>query len=446
MNSRIGWMTLTLAAAFLAAGARAESATITAANCSLSSVQSAVNSARDGDTVHIPGGNCSWSSPVTIVNKAITLKGSGIFAIDANYNDVGTWPLTITLAGETGVSISGQTGQAIRVSGIHFTGSSPGYWGAGGDSGAITIRNSNRSNSWRIDNCKFSQSSSDSVSLHVKYGYGVFDHCYFNATVCQGAFGMVSRYGDSQVGAESIASAVGFGSANFVFFENCVFRRSCTGSNFTSVALDTQGGGRWVMRYCYLYDAFAGGHGSESGNPERGGYAYEVYNNVFYWHIAEDPYYTAFYLRGGTMLMHGNTFTNYGAMCKTWVRRVNEAMGDFGKCDGSRPWDGNTSPVGYPCLDQVGRGRASGSTLNTVQPQESYPARFWSNIRNNVAVPFDHVNPSYVVEGRDYFYSTDASARLPGYSPYTYPHPLTGAGNPTAVAPPQNLHIVEIVQ
>ncbi|HEX9156653.1 MAG TPA: hypothetical protein VF827_01465, partial [Syntrophales bacterium] len=282
MISRSGWTALILAAAFLAVGAGAEGATIDAANCSLSSVQAAVNTARDGDVVRIPNGSCTWSSPVTIVNKAITLKGNGVYAVDASYADRGTWPLTITLAGNTGVSISGQTGQRMRVTGIHFAGTSPGYWGANGDSGAVTIRNSNRSNSWRIDNCKFSPSADDSISLHVKYGYGVFDHCYFNADFCEGQFGRVSRYGDSQVGAESLASAVEFGSANFVFFENCTFRRSCSYSNVSPVALDTQGGGRWVMRYCYLYDSFAGGHGSESGDPERGGHAYELYNNIFY--------------------------------------------------------------------------------------------------------------------------------------------------------------------
>ena len=446
MINRIGWMTSILAVVFLSAGARVESATINAANCSLSSVQSAVNSAKDGDTVHIPGGNCAWSSPVTIVNKAITLKGSGSFAVDANYNDIGTWPLTITLAGDTGVSISGQVGQTIRVTGIQFTGQSGGYWGPSGDSGAITVRNSNRSNSWRIDNCKFSFADTAASAMHIKYGYGVIDHCYFTASVCDGLFVRISRYGPSGVGAESFADPVGFGTSNFVFLENNVFRRSCTIPNSSTEAIDTQGGGRWVARYCYFYDSFLFAHGSESGNPERGSYAIEIYNNTFYWHIPDDRYFTSFFLRGGTALVYSNSFTNLQAICRTWVRRADETMGDFGLCDGSQPWDGNTSPVGYPCLDQVGRGRASGSSLSAVQPQESYPARFWSNILNNVTTPLFHINPSYVVEGRDYFYSTDASARLPGYTPYTYPHPLTSAGNPTAVAPPENLHIVEIVQ
>ncbi len=437
-------MALLLAVLLLAVGVGAEAATIDAANCSRSSVQSAVNAAKNGDVVRIPNGKCTWSDPVTITNKTITLRGNGVFAVDVNHADQGTWPLTITLTGNTGVSISGRPGDVIRVSGIHFTGPSEGYWGPGGDSGMITLRDTNRSNSWRIDNCKFSPAGLSSAAMHIKYGYGVIDHCYFTTSDCDGIFVRVSRYGPSGVGAESFTDPVDFGTSNFVFFENNVFRRTCSIPNSSPEAIDTQGGGRWVARYCYFHDSFLFTHGSESGDPERGGYAIEIYNNTFYWHLPADRYHTAFYLRGGTTLVHNNIFTNFGTMCRTWVRRTGEPTRTFGLCDGTQPWDGNTSPAGYPCLDQVGRGRASGSSLSTVQPQESYPARFWSNVLNNVQSPLWHNNPSYTVEGRDFFYSADASAKLPGYTPYTYPHPLTTGGNPVAIRPPQNIHIEKV--
>ncbi len=433
---------LLLFAAVFAFSAVAKAATINASSCSRSDVQSAVNSAGDGDIVQIPNGSCTWTTPVTIIDKAITLRGSGAYAVDANHNDTGTWPLTITLSGNTGVAISGVLRQAIRVTGIHFTGTSNIYWGASGDSGAVCIRNSNRSNSWRIDNCKFSLVNG---AFHVKYGYGLFDHCYFYANACEGTLGRVSRYGESMVGAESWTEPVGFGTSNFVFFEDSVFRRTCGMSANAPVAIDTQGGGRWVMRYCHLYDAFAGAHGSESGDPERGGYAFELYGNTFYWAFTADRYHTAFYLRGGTILMYSNTFTNFQSMCRTWVRRAEQSFSSFGQCNGTRAWDGNGSPSGYACLDQVGRGQASGSTLNTVQPQQSSPARFWSNTLTNTSEALRHNNPTYTVEGRDYFYSANDSARLPGYTPYTYPHPLvSGQPPPSSIAPPTNLRIIDV--
>ena len=52
-------------------------ATINAANCTQSTVQAAINSAADGDTVTVPAGTCTWSAAVSISNKTITLRGAG---------------------------------------------------------------------------------------------------------------------------------------------------------------------------------------------------------------------------------------------------------------------------------------------------------------------------------------------------------------------------------
>jgi|APIni6443716594_1056825.scaffolds.fasta_scaffold1639421_1 hypothetical protein len=73
MSSKTGYVAVMLAVAFLGVGTGADAATITATNCSLPSMQLAVNAARGGNIVKIPDGSCTWSSPVTIVNKAITL-------------------------------------------------------------------------------------------------------------------------------------------------------------------------------------------------------------------------------------------------------------------------------------------------------------------------------------------------------------------------------------
>src|SRR5688572_18992751 len=56
---------------------RLEAATVTAASCSYSHVQSAVNAASHGDTVNIPAGNCTWTSKL-LVTVGITLQGAGM--------------------------------------------------------------------------------------------------------------------------------------------------------------------------------------------------------------------------------------------------------------------------------------------------------------------------------------------------------------------------------
>src|SRR5262245_41144261 len=52
-------------------------ATLTAANCSLSAVQSAISSAVSGDTVIVPAGSASWTAQLTI-SKGIKLQGAGV--------------------------------------------------------------------------------------------------------------------------------------------------------------------------------------------------------------------------------------------------------------------------------------------------------------------------------------------------------------------------------
>ena len=59
---------LALSMNFLAT-TNALAATLGAASCAQPAVQSAINSAIDGDTVIIPSGNCTWTAPVTITDE-----------------------------------------------------------------------------------------------------------------------------------------------------------------------------------------------------------------------------------------------------------------------------------------------------------------------------------------------------------------------------------------
>src|SRR4029453_4560522 len=63
-----------LTAMFVAAAGRANGATVEAKGAGLGDVKSAVALANSGDTVMIPAGEASWTSPL-IVTKGITLQG-----------------------------------------------------------------------------------------------------------------------------------------------------------------------------------------------------------------------------------------------------------------------------------------------------------------------------------------------------------------------------------
>lgn len=116
--NRFKWL---LCALFLAAlfGQEAKANTFTATTCNTSDVQSAINSAAEGDTVIIPAGTCTWTSGVTTSGKGIIIQGAGsgrIIAYTAATLTVatGTQSLAITLTGTPTTTIS--SGETLRIS------------------------------------------------------------------------------------------------------------------------------------------------------------------------------------------------------------------------------------------------------------------------------------------------------------------------------------------
>ena len=70
--------------------------------------------------------------------------------------------------------------------------------------------------------------------------------------------------------------------------------------------------------------------------------------------------------------------------------------------------------------------------------QELEPAYMWNDRFTPTNTPMTlHAGIgafAVLLEGRDYFNNTP----MPGYTPYTYPHPLTTGGQPTATTPAPN--------
>ena len=150
-------------------------------------------------------------------------------------------------------------------------------------------------------------------------------------------------------------------------------------------------------------------------------------------------------LRGATGVYFNNTvhgvFSEY--VIKLDNVRTCEDRGAGGFADGTSPWDGNTAPIatheGWPARDQIGRGKdVSLWTAESPYPaQTSEPAYAWGNTRqeNGASVVFANYGGcsrewKHIIEGRDYFNGT----AKPGYTPYTYPHPLRGE-TPAPVVP-----------
>ncbi|OGS28136.1 MAG: hypothetical protein A2297_09615 [Elusimicrobia bacterium RIFOXYB2_FULL_48_7] len=98
-------------------------------------------------------------------------------------------------------------------------------------------------------------------------------------------------------------------------------------------------------------------------------------------------------------------------------------------CDGTSSFDGNVIPfgqpgAGYPCLDQIGRGPGT-ELLSGVTVQKSEPVYLWNNTVNGspsglIINTGCSARPLQIVENRDYYNGIPR----PGYTPYTYPHPM----------------------
>src|SRR5205807_4668340 len=93
-------------------------ATVQAASCQEAHVSAAVSSARDGDTVVIPAGNCTWNTTLVISNLSISLIGAGV---GQTVITSGTGTSTGLLIDVTTKAAGGSPAGFFRISGFSLT-------------------------------------------------------------------------------------------------------------------------------------------------------------------------------------------------------------------------------------------------------------------------------------------------------------------------------------
>jgi hypothetical protein len=284
-------------------------------SCSIADISTQLSASSTGDTINVPAGDCSWDTSggtslnygSVVVNKAINIIGAGA-DLGGGTSKTTCDPASNTCITHTAAhsswyaAIIGTSG--MRISGMSFTTSTPGYvaiiWPGNGT---------------RIDHCKF-------VGFHhAIYGGGnqsVIDNNEFYGGGVQLPNGTGSTYW---------AAATGLGSADFFFVENNKF--SNVGALTTVlhfIALNS--GSRVVARYndfavdqtvpSYgvvgdIFDAHGYCHATDLNNG-RAARAYEVYNNKQTQIGGTSASYCneGVYLRGGTGVVYNNKFGCYG--------------------------------------------------------------------------------------------------------------------------------------
>jgi hypothetical protein len=404
------------------------------ADPSVASVQTAINSASDGDTVIVPAGSATWTTTVAC-RKGIAITGAGI----------GQTVITSSLTSTSILSFDGT--KAFRLSGITFLDTAPGY-----GMGMVTT---GAGNTWRIHDCEFGTSTSKlhGTGMTVWGTVGLIDHCTFNLAG-GGSTGMWI-FGGTAGSAQSDAiwnQTVVWGTADFVFIEDCTFTTALP--NVANAAIDQFGGAKVCFRHNNVTNLTVGGHGYDSGGY-RSPFANEIYNNV----VNSTAHMASFLQsRGGASLWHDNTCTDssgYSNRIQLDAYREQPELfpggqlnANSGAADGTKAVDGNLSGLvenplipppaykgyAYPLHDQCGR---TGPTVQGVSSctQTLSPVYAWNNtINGSPMLAGGNVGAQVIVANRDYYNSAKA-----GYTPYTYPHPLVGGSN--APSAPANLRI-----
>ena len=288
-------------------GASAEGATIQAGGCSQSQVVSAINSAKDGDTVVVPAGNCTWTSTVTIDGKSITLQGAGIDATvitDGIDSGGGAKPVLLSwITKNTGLS---------RLTGFTFNGGS-----TGGKSWTTIVAFYGSTASLRIDHNKIIPTRVKGMEVSG-YLRGVIDHNYWQLDrgwFSQGLEIHHPNWGDvGDFGDNSWAQPTNFGSSQFMFVEDNQF----VSSGGHVYATDGWMGQRVVYRRNTFTNSTWANHGTETSGRWRSARASEVYQNTFVvntdggsdWSLGAFP--SAIGSRGGTSIVFDNNTQHSG--------------------------------------------------------------------------------------------------------------------------------------
>ena len=436
-----------------------EAATITAASCNNTGgqlhVQAAVNAAANGDTVVLPAGTCTWTTPVQ-VQKGLTIQGQGIGQtkiLDARARpDAGAGTLLDVVIPQ---------GTNFRLTGIEWRGD--GTQGRAADGTIVLSGCSITTANYRIDHNKFNQLNNNAIRTHGNL-YGVIDHNdglpgyggahmvnSNNETYPRDGVNCSGAYGD---GVWEAPLSTGSIKAHYVE-DNTWFGYYNTSA---SSIVDSNCGSSMVVRYNTLTSSGIGSHGTDSGGRCRSQRWLEIYNNTFL-HDPNEPVDSVGWFRGGSGVAFNNAITvNRQAGFNNYFKYTNlrsddpgqrtfapwkNSTGQFPDCNGTTPWDRNTgdsSGAGYRCLDQPGSGTSA--YLQSVDPPPAIkannalePIYIWNNTVNGQpdnCGNFGCNSDGVVKVGRDVFIG---QAR-PGYTAFTYPHPLVGAVGAASAAPP----------
>ncbi len=254
--------------------------TIHAASCNATDVQAAIDQAVDGDTVKVPAGTCTWTTPVvsgqysyvtqTYTSKSIVIEGAGIDQTKI-IEDIGIQKASAFM-------LNVQPGKPIRITGFSFDGKKT------QDSAAsITVTGPPGEPLFRVDHCKFAYVTERGVITNAIYG--LIDHNVFLRNPTAGSPTLISVVGDHGYEEDSWTRPQDQGTAHNVYMEDNLFIHNINANG----PFDMYDGARYVFRNNDVYGNNLGHHGFDSGT--RGMVNFEVYNNQIMNGLPKEPFH-----------------------------------------------------------------------------------------------------------------------------------------------------------
>ena len=306
-------------------GLGAKAATITAANCSSSAVQTAVSSASNGDTILVAAGTATWTSPLTI-NKKVTIQGAGIgSSIIRTTAATHAFDIRISNARVTGFTLDCNSNNQSNWGIINI--------GPHDGTGCYYHNTIADIADWRIDHNRFLNCGRTVENMYpaiVTAGpaYGVIDNNTFET--CNGE--CITLYQDGKNAWDRSNEPGQYSTNKTTYIEDNIFNYDA--GPWAENAVDSNEGSRYVFRYNTINindaDGVAGivsGHdpcdtGDACYSDDYAGSALiEFYGNKIYNNANANDYLV--HWRGGRAFVYNNTIYggSYTNIIKAYNRR-----------------------------------------------------------------------------------------------------------------------------
>ena len=359
-------------------------------------------------------------------------------------------------------TLNESTNGHINLSGLYFKATNTNGPTPKGDH--IVVNSSSKGQAVVIHDAAFSSANTGSQSILMTGNRGVIARCSFDnqfrdISATHTGLGWVdeaivfqnfldpsgSWSNNSTMGADDTTGS------NNVYVEDCYF------AAMPVTAMDISASSRVVIRYCVFDNSGFSSHGADTG-PMGLRHA-ELYNNVLVFTPGGDSDGSKtlglnwfWWMRGGTAVITDNVIP--AIKSTAWGSKSSIKMTALNIWRNSGPY---SCWVGDPAPHQVGQGFGAGAVFHSYKsPNPNYgqsdyytysePAYIWNNtgsggtsigVANDASDACGHGQDvsTYIQAGRDYILGQPK----PGYTKYTYPHPLLTSTVPA----PTNLKITQ---